>query len=205
MDINKTMLRQEYDSLAKSTLKVVSASSLKLFALEVENIAKKQVRSACETEYRLISSKLDGEDLSKFLDLSSGYLVTMNSWINTFKINFPSIPVYSEPDEINANPNSLRELVRRKEVQTFGLGTAISIILFFSGYKAVALVTEAIAAAASLYLYNQSSTEKEVVNENAKKEFEQNVNNYISQVIDSALSWVDAVESKSSSLIASLS
>lgn len=204
MDINKTMLRQEFDSLAKSTLKVVSASSLKLFALEVENLAKKQVRSACEKEYNLVSSQLDGEELSKFLDLSSGYLVTMYSWINTFKFNFPSIPVYSEPDEINANPNSLRELVRRKEVQTFGLGTAISIILFFSGAKAIALVTEALAAAASLYLYNQNSTEKEVVNEKAKIEFEHNVNKYISQVINSALSWVDTVESKSSSLIASL-
>lgn len=203
MNIDKTSIHQEIDALAKTTLKVVSASSLKLFSLEAENLSKKAVLSAIEREYNMISSKLEGEELSRFLDLTSGYLVSMDSWVNNTKFIFPSIPVMEEPDEINASTNSLREIVKRKEVQTFGGGTAISIILFFSGVKIIALVTEAIATAASLYLYNQSNREKVEVKNKAKEEFEKNVNKYISNVIEVSLSWVNSAEKKSDEQIAS--
>ena len=201
MKIDKTALCQEFDKLAKSTLRVVSASSLKLFTLEVENIAKRWIRSSIEKEYNQVSTTLNGDTLSKFLDLSKGYLVSMNEWINKSKIKFPSIPVMEEPDEVNASANSLRELVKRKEVQAFGCGTALSIILFLSGVKIIAFVTEAIAAAAGLYLYKQSNIEKTEIKNKAKDKFEKDVNQYIDQVIEKTLSWVDTAERESDNLI----
>lgn len=204
MNIDKNQLRYQFDTLAKSTLKVVSASSLKLFALEVENAAKGTILKATEQEYDEVSKSLEGERLSKFLDLSNGYLVTMNTWVNSNTIRFPRIPVMEEPDERGANNNAtLRDIVKRKEVQTFGIGTALSIILFFSGMKFIALVTEALATATSIYLYKQDNRQSQVINEQAKAKFEQEVSSYISSVIETALNWASNAENKSESLISS--
>lgn len=204
MNIDKNRLHYQFDTLAKSTLKVVSASSLKLFALEVENAAKSAILKAIEQEYDEVSKKLEGERLSKFLDLSNGYLVTMNTWVNSNTIRFPRIPVMEEPDERGANSNAtLRDIVKRKEVQTFGIGTALSIILFFSGMKFIALVTEALATATSIYMYKQDNRQSQVINEQAKVKFEQEVSSYISSVIEAALNWVSNAENKSESLISS--
>lgn len=200
MNIDKNRLRQQLDNIAKNTVKVVSASSLKLLALNVHNAVKEVVQAAVKQEYDDMSNRLEGEELSKFLDLSNGYMVSMSRWINKTPIRFPRIPVMEEPDEKNATNGMLQDIVKRKEVLTFGMGTALSIILFFSGMKIVALVTEAIATSASIYLYKQGEEQTREINEHAKATFEKEVNAYVNQVIDSALNWVVSAEQKSGSL-----
>lgn len=200
MSIDIISLRQEIDNIAKRNLKVISASSLKLFTLEVENTTKKYVKSYVEEKYNFYSSKLIGDKLSKFLNLSNGYLVTMNNWINQTEFNFPVIPVLQEQDEKGLTTSSLQEFVKRKEVQTFGIGTAVSIFLFISGIRIVAFVTEAIAAAASLFIYKQ---EAKICNENMKRDFEIKVNDFIFHVINSAINWTKMAENKSKSMLIS--
>lgn len=202
MNIDQNRLRQQLDGIARNTLRVVSASSLKLLALDTHAAVKKAVQKAIELEYEELSNRLDGEELSKFLDLSNGYMVTMSTWLNKTPVNFPQIPVMEEPDEKDANDITLRDIVKRKEVQTIGIGTALSIMLFFSGMKIVALVTEAIAAAASIYFYKQGEMQTKVVNEQAKATFEKEVNDYVANVINSAMNWVALAEHKSDTLIA---
>jgi hypothetical protein len=201
MNIDLEWLRSQMDRLAKDTLKVVSASSLKLFSLEVEDAAKKCLQSAIEEEYNKYSKQFEGDQLSKFLDLSNGYLVNMNTWMNQSKIQFPQIPVMEEPDECNANSTSLQDIVKRREVQVFGLGTAISIILMFSGVKFIAFVTEAVAVASSIYLYKRDEEEKRVINEKAKEDLENKVNSYISSVISNTQTWITKAENQSDFLI----
>lgn len=203
MEINIDILKAEYKTLAQNTLKVVSASSLKLFALEIENATKSVVSKAIEEQYNTTSSKLDGEELSRFLDLTTGYMVIMKTLVSKTSFEFPQIPVMEEPDEINATPNTLRDFAKRKEVQTFGLGTALSVILFFSGIKLIALVTEAIATTASVYIYTRGVTNQEIVNEQAKQQFEKSVNDYMESVENNALTWIEKAKQKSSQLIES--
>lgn len=205
MKIDQNRLRQQLDGIARNTLRVVSASSLKLLALDVNAAVKKTVQKAIDLEYEEMSNRLDDDELSKFLDLSNGYMVTMSTWLNKTPVNFPQIPIMEEPDEIDATDITLREIVKRKEVQTLGIGTALSVILFFSGIKIVALVTEAIAAATSIYLYKQGEERTKVVNQQAKAKFEREVNEYVAKVINAAMNWVDLAIKKSDSLIVTYS
>lgn len=96
---------------------------------------------------------------------------------------------------------SLREIVKKKEVQIVGVGTAMSFILLVSGLKVWALLAESLAIAYGIYEHNNQQERKRSINLQKEKELQHKINTYIASVEEIALKWAADAEIFSNSLL----
>ena len=104
------------------------------------------------------------EYLNEYIDnMNIGYVASMKNWIKDNPMVLPRIDIEdNEPEQQDGL--SLREIVKKKEVQIVGVGTAMSFILLVSGLKVWALLAESLAIAYGIYEHNNQQEKKRSIN-----------------------------------------
>ena len=186
MDIDNKILKEQIKEIAQNDLKILSASSLKLYATDVQDTFVKYISSQIKKTYNDIVDSISEEKQIDFINLNTGYVVSMKNWITNNPMVLPKIDIDdNEPEQQEGV--SLREIVKKKEVQIVGVGTAMSFILLVSGLKVWALLAESLAIAYGIYEHNNQQERKRSINLQKEKELQNKINSYIASVEEIAL------------------
>lgn len=199
MKVDREKLENIVRQAAADDLKTLAASSLKLYAIDVEDSFKSEFRKVMKARYAEVKDTLNTDQRFKFLDLENGYLAQMINWIDANPMELPSVP---SPIEI-AEPESkditdLRSFVKSREALFIGGAT---ICLLVSGFKLWALVAEALAIAWGVYRYNDAKNTSEKLNAERARALEACINEYIYEVKAAAYQWIEQGEAYSEQLI----
>lgn len=200
MDIDNKILKEQIKEIAQNDLKILSASSLKLYATDVQDTFVKYISSQIKKTYNDIVDSISEEKQIDFINLNTGYVVSMKNWITNNPMVLPKIDIDdNEPEQQEGV--SLREIVKKKEVQIVGVGTAMSFILLVSGLKVWALLAESLAIAYGIYEHNNQQERKRSINLQKEKELQNKINFYIASVEEIALKWAADAEIFSNSIL----
>lgn len=200
MDIDNKILKEQIKEIAQNDLKILSASSLKLYATDVQDTFVKYISSQIKKTYNDIVDSISEEKQIDFINLNTGYVVSMKNWITNNPMVLPKIDIDdNEPEQQEGV--SLREIVKKKEVQIVGVGTAMSFILLVSGLKVWALLAESLAIAYGIYEHNNQQERKRSINLQKEKELQNKINSYIASVEEIALKWAVDAEIFSNSIL----
>lgn len=200
MDIDNKILKEQIKEIAQNDLKILSASSLKLYATDVQDTFVKYISSQIKKTYNDIVDSISKEKQIDFINLNTGYVVSMKNWITNNPMVLPKIDIDdNEPEQQEGV--SLREIVKKKEVQIVGVGTAMSFILLVSGLKVWALLAESLAIAYGIYEHNNQQERKRSINLQKEKELQNKINSYIASVEEIALKWAADAEIFSNSIL----
>ena len=201
MDIDNKILKEQIKDIAQNDLKILSTSSLKLYATDVRDTFVKYISSEIKTTYNELVDSISEEKQIDFINLNTGYVASMKNWIKDNPMVLPRIDIEdNEPEQQDGL--SLREIVKKKEVQIVGVGTAMSFILLVSGLKVWALLAESLAIAYGIYEHSNQQERKRSINLQKEKELQNKINSYIASVEEVALKWVADAEIFSNSLLA---
>jgi hypothetical protein len=201
MDIDNKILKEQIKDIAQNDLKILSTSSLKLYATDVQDTFVKYISSQIKKTYNEHVDSISEEKQIDFINLNTGYVVSMKNWITNNPMVLPKIDIEdNEPEQQEGV--SLREVVKKKEVQIVGVGTAMSFILLVSGLKVWALLAESLAIAYGIYEHSNQQERKRSINLQKEKELQNKINSYIASVEEVALKWVTDAEIFSNSLLA---
>lgn len=201
MDIDNKILKEQIKEIAQNDLKILSASSLKLYAIDVQDTFVKYINLQIKKTYNELVDSISEEKQIDFINLNTGYVVSMKNWITNNPMVLPKIDIEDyEPEQQEGV--SLREVVKNKEVQIVGVGTAMSFILLVSGLKVWALVAESLAIAYGIYEHNNQQERKRNINLQKEEELQNKINSYIASVEENALKWAVDAEIFSNSLLA---
>lgn len=201
MDIDNKILKEQIKDIAQNDLKILSTSSLKLYATDVQDTFVKYISSQIKKTYNELVDSISEEKQIDFINLNTGYVVSMKNWITNNPMVLPKIDIEdNEPEQ--QEEVSLREVVKKKEVQIVGVGTAMSFILLVSGLKVWALLAESLAIAYGIYEHSNQQERKRSINLQKEKELQNKINSYIASVEEVALKWVADAEIFSNSLLA---
>ena len=200
MNIDNNILKGKIKEIAQNDLKITSASSLKLYATDVQDTFVKYISSQIKNTYNELVDSISEEKQIDFINLNTGYVVSMKNWIKNNPMALPKIDIEdNEPEQQEGL--SLREIVKKKEVQIVGVGTAMSFILLVSGLKVWALLAESLAIAYGIYEHNNQQERKRSINLQKEKELQHKINTYIASVEEIALKWAADAEIFSNSLL----
>ena len=200
MDIDNKILKEQIKDIAQNDLKILSTSSLKLYATDVQDTFVKYISSQIKNTYNELVDSISEEKQIDFINLNTGYVVSMKNWIKNNPMVLPKIDIEdNEPEQQEGL--SLREIVKKKEVQIVGVGTAMSFILLVSGLKVWALLAESLAIAYGIYEHNNQQERKRSINLQKEKELQHKINTYIASVEEIALKWAADAEIFSNSLL----
>lgn len=200
MNIDYNFLRAQIRQIAQEDIKVISSSSLKLYASDVRENFKKYISAQVKETYKKLVDTIPDEKQLNFINLETGYVISMTKWINDNPMPLPTIDIEEDDEEKDSHATSdidLRELVHRKEVQIVGVGTAISFLLIVSGFKIWALLAESLAIACGIYEYNAQREMTREVNVRKEHELQSKVNNFISIVESNAMEWAKSANEQS--------
>lgn len=200
MNIDYNSLRAQIRQIAQEDIKVISSSSLKLYASDVREYFKKYISAQVKETYKILVDTIPEEKQLDFINLESGYVISMTQWINNNPMYLPTIDIEEDEDEkesVASGDIDLRELVHRKEVQIVGVGTAISFLLLVSGFKIWALLAESLAIACGIYEYNAQREMTREVNVRKEHELQEKVNKFISLVESNAMEWAKKADEQS--------
>lgn len=200
MNIDYNFLRAQMRQIAQEDIKVISSSSLKLYASDVMENFKKYISAQVKETYKKLVDTIPDEKQLDFINLETGYVISMTKWINDNPMPLPTIDLEEDDEEKDSHATSdidLRELVHRKEVQIVGVGTAISFLLLVSGFKIWALLAESLAIACGIYEYNAQREMTREVNVRKEHELQSKVNNFISIVESNAMEWAKSANEQS--------
>lgn len=200
MDIDNKILKEQIKEIAQNDLKILSASSLKLYATDVQDTFVKYISSQIKKTYNDIVDSISEEKQIDFINLNTGYVVSMKNWITNNPMVLPKIDIDDNEPEQQGGV-SLREIVKKKEVQIVGVGTAMSFILLVSGLKVWALLAESLAIAYGIYEHNNQQERKRSINLQKEKELQNKINSYIASVEEIALKWAADAEIFSNSIL----
>lgn len=201
MDIDNKILKEQIKDIAQSDLKILSTSSLKLYATDVQDTFVQYISSQIKKTYNELVDSISEEKQIDFINLNTGYVASMKNWIKDNPMVLPRIDIEdNEPEQQDGL--SLREIVKKKEVQIVGVGTAMSFILLVSGLKVWALLAESLAIAYGIYEHSNQQERKRSINLQKEKELQNKINSYIASVEEVALKWVADAENFSNSLLA---
>lgn len=201
MDIDNKILKEQIKDIAQNDLKILSTSSLKLYATDVQDTFVQYISSQIKKTYNELVNSISEEKQIDFINLNTGYVVSMKNWITNNPMVLPKIDIEdNEPEQQEGI--SLREVVKKKEVQIVGVGTAMSFILLVSGLKVWALLAESLAIAYGIYEHSNQQERKRSINLQKEKELQNKINSYIASVEEVALKWVADAEIFSNSLLA---
>lgn len=201
MDIDNKILKEQIKDIAQSDLKILSTSSLKLYATDVQDTFVQYISSQIKNTYNELVDSISEEKQIDFINLNTGYVASMKNWIKDNPMVLPRIDIEdNEPEQQDGL--SLREIVKKKEVQIVGVGTAMSFILLVSGLKVWALLAESLAIAYGIYEHSNQQERKRSINLQKEKELQNKINSYIASVEEVALKWVADAEIFSNSLLA---
>lgn len=201
MDIDNKILKEQIKDIAQNDLKILSTSSLKLYATDVQDTFVKYISSQIKKTYNEHVDSISEEKQIDFINLNTGYVVSMKNWITNNPMVLPKIDIEdNEPEQQEGV--SLREVVKKKEVQIVGVGTAMSFILLVSGLKVWSLLAESLAIAYGIYEHSNQQERKRSINLQKEKELQNKINSYIASVEEVALKWVTDAEIFSNSLLA---
>lgn len=200
MDIDNKILKEQIKEIAQNDLKILSASSLKLYATDVQDTFVKYISSQIKKTYNDIVDSISEEKQIDFINLNTGYVVSMKNWITNNPMVLPKIDIDDNEQEQQEGV-SLREIVKKKEVQIVGVGTAMSFILLVSGLKVWALLAESLAIAYGIYEHNNQQERKRSINLQKEKELQNKINSYIASVEEIALKWAADAEIFSNSIL----
>lgn len=201
MDIDNKILKEQIKDIAQNDLKILSTSSLKLYATDVQDTFVQYISSQIKKTYNELVNSISEEKQIDFINLNTGYVVSMKNWITNNPMVLPKIDIEdNEPEQQKGI--SLREVVKKKEVQIVGVGTAMSFILLVSGLKVWALLAESLAIAYGIYEHSNQQERKRSINLQKEKELQNKINSYIASVEEVALKWVADAEIFSNSLLA---
>lgn len=200
MNIDNNILKGKIKEIAQNDLKIISASSLKLYATDVQDTFVKYISSQIKNTYNELVDSISEEKQIDFINLNTGYVVSMKNWIKNNPMVLPKIDIEdNEPEQQEGV--SLREIVKKKEVQIVGVGTAMSFILLVSGLKVWALLAESLAIAYGIYEHNNQQERKRSINLQKEKELQNKINSYIASVEEIALKWAADAEIFSNSIL----
>lgn len=200
MDIDNKILKEQIKEIAQNDLKILSASSLKLYATDVQDAFVKYISSQIKKTYNDLVDSISENKQIDFINLNTGYVVSMKNWITNNPMVLPKIDIDdNEPEQQEGV--SLREIVKKKEVQIVGVGTAMSFILLVSGLKVWALLAESLAIAYGIYEHNNQQERKRSINLQKEKELQNKINSYIASVEEIALKWAADAENFSNSIL----
>ena len=201
MDIDNKILKEQIKDIAQNDLKILSTSSLKLYATDVQDTFVQYISSQIKNTYNGLVDSISEEKQIDFINLNTGYVASMKNWIKDNPMVLPRIDIEdNEPEQQDGL--SLREIVKKKEVQIVGVGTAMSFILLVSGLKVWALLAESLAIAYGIYEHSNQQERKRSINLQKEKELQNKINSYIASVEEVALKWVADAEIFSNSLLA---
>ncbi len=201
MDIDNKILKEQIKDIAQNDLKILSTSSLKLYATDVQDTFVQYISSQIKKTYNELVDSISEEKQIDFINLNTGYVASMKNWIKDNPMVLPRIDIEdNEPEQQDGL--SLREIVKKKEVQIVGVGTAMSFILLVSGLKVWALLAESLAIAYGIYEHSNQQERKRSINLQKEKELQNKINSYIASVEEVALKWVTDAEIFSNSLLA---
>ena len=201
MNIDNNILKGKIKEIAQNDLKIISASSLKLYATDVQDTFVQYISSQIKNTYNELVDSISEEKQIDFINLNTGYVASMKNWIKDNPMVLPRIDIEdNEPEQQDGL--SLREIVKKKEVQIVGVGTAMSFILLVSGLKVWALLAESLAIAYGIYEHSNQQERKRSINFQKEKELQNKINSYIASVEEVALKWVADAEIFSNSLLA---
>lgn len=201
MDIDNKILKEQIKDIAQNDLKILSTSSLKLYATDVQDTFVQYISSQIKKTYNELVDSISEEKQIDFINLNTGYVASMKNWIKDNPMVLPRIDIEdNEPEQQDGL--SLREIVKKKEVQIVGVGTAMSFILLVSGLKVWALLAESLAIAYGIYEHSNQQERKRSINLQKEKELQNKINSYIASVEEVALKWVADAEIFSNSLLA---
>lgn len=201
MDIDNKILKEQIKDIAQNDLKILSTSSLKLYATDVQDTFVQYISSQIKNTYNELIDSISEEKQIDFINLNTGYVASMKNWIKDNPMVLPRIDIEdNEPEQQDGLP--LREIVKKKEVQIVGVGTAMSFILLVSGLKVWALLAESLAIAYGIYEHSNQQERKRSINLQKEKELQNKINSYIASVEEVALKWVADAEIFSNSLLA---
>lgn len=201
MDIDNKILKEQIKDIAQNDLKILSTSSLKLYATDVQDTFIQYISSQIKNTYNELVDSISEEKQIDFINLNTGYVASMKNWIKDNPMGLPRIDIEdNEPEQQDGL--SLREIVKKKEVQIVGVGTAMSFILLVSGLKVWALLAESLAIAYGIYEHSNQQERKRSINLQKEKELQNKINSYIASVEEVALKWVADAEIFSNSLLA---
>lgn len=201
MDIDNKILKEQIKDIAQNDLKILSTSSLKLYATNVQDTFVQYISSQIKNTYNELVNSISEEKQIDFINLNTGYVASMKNWIKDNPMVLPRIDIEdNEPEQQDGL--SLREIVKKKEVQIVGVGTAMSFILLVSGLKVWALLAESLAIAYGIYEHSNQQERKRSINLQKEKELQNKINSYIASVEEVALKWVADAEIFSNSLLA---
>ena len=201
MDIDNKILKEQIKDIAQNDLKILSTSSLKLYATDVQDTFVQYISSQIKNTYTELVDSISEEKQIDFINLNTGYVASMKNWIKDNPMVLPRIDIEdNEPEQQDGL--SLREIVKKKEVQIVGVGTAMSFILLVSGLKVWALLAESLAIAYGIYEHSNQQERKRSINLQKEKELQNKINSYIASVEEVALKWVADAEIFSNSLLA---
>ena len=200
MDIDNKILKEQIKDIAQNDLKILSTSSLKLYATDVQDTFVQYISSQIKKTYNELVNSISEEKQIDFINLNTGYVVSMKNWITNNPMVLPKIDIDdNEPEQQEGV--SLREIVKKKEVQIVGVGTAMSFILLVSGLKVWALLAESLAIAYGIYEHNNQQERKRSINLQKEKELQNKINSYIASVEEIALKWAADAEIFSNSIL----
>ena len=195
MKFDNNFLQEQMQLIAKEDIKIISSVSLKLFASDVRDTFQKYLSEQVENTYKEIIDTIPETKQLDFIDLKTGYLISMNKWMNENPMRIPVIEIDEDGEVSNGVPvQDLRKLVHRKETQIVGIGTAVSLCLLISGLKFVALLAESLAIALGIYEYKSQQEATIKANVAKEKEFQLRVNSFISAVENNAFEWLKMAE-----------
>lgn len=198
MKFDNNFLQEQMQLIAKEDIKIISSVSLKLFASDVRDTFQKYLSEQVENTYKEIIDTIPETKQLDFIDLKTGYLISMNKWMNENPMRIPVIEIDEDGEASNGVPvQDLRKLVHRKETQIVGIGTAVSLCLLISGLKFVALLAESLAIALGIYEYKSQQEATIKANVAKEKEFQLRVNSFISAVENNAFEWLKMAERQS--------
>lgn len=201
MDIDNKILKEQIKDIAQNDLKILSTSSLKLYATDVQDTFVQYISSQIKNTYNELVDSISEEKQIDFINLNTGYVASMKNWIKDNPMVLPRIDIEdNEPEQQDGL--SLREIVKKKEVQIVGVGTAMSFILLVSGLKVWALLAESLAIAYGIYEHSNQQERKRSINLQKEKELQNKINSYIASVEEIALKWAADAEFFSNSLLA---
>lgn len=201
MDIDNKILKEQIKDIAQNDLKILSTSSLKLYATDVQDTFVQYISSQIKNTYNELVDSISEEKQIDFINLNTGYVASMKNWIKDNPMVLPRIDIEdNEPEQQDGL--SLREIVKKKEVQIVGVGTAMSFILLVAGLKVWALLAESLAIAYGIYEHSNQQERKRSINLQKEKELQNKINSYIASVEEVALKWVADAEIFSNSLLA---
>lgn len=200
MNIDYNALRAQIRQIAQEDIKVISSSSLKLYASDVRENFKKYISAQVKETYKQLVDTIPEDKQLEFINLETGYVISMTKWINDNPMTLPTIDIEEDDEEkesVISGDIDLRELVHRKEVQIVGVGTAVSFLLLVSGFKIWALLAESLAIACGIYEYNNQREMTREVNIRKEQELQAKVNAFISGVETNAIEWTKSANEQS--------